>query len=153
MDYHNSLKFQKCSTLHWRMSHEHMNQTLTKLKWQWCVVGMDGAVAWEPLLAEQEHQKFDKCQSLAANLATQHPGWRVDVIPMVAGCLGTLQSLRPNFCGLDLFTKREINLFCKEIQFEVLCSAMRLVRRHLTCDWTGSLLLATLWCARLPIDF
>ena len=31
----------------------------------------------------------DKYQELAADLATQHPGWRVTMVPIVAECLGT----------------------------------------------------------------
>jgi len=101
------------------------------LKGQQRIVVMEGAVAWEPLLAERESQKFDKYQDLAADLATQHPGWKVEVVPMVAGCLGTLRNLRASIYGLGIFTRKEATNLCKEIQFEVLCSATRLIRRHL----------------------
>ena len=101
------------------------------LKRQHRIVVMEGAVAWEPLLADREHQKFDKYQDLAPDLATQHPRWSVEVVPMVAGYLGTLWNLRSNLYGLNLFTRSEANRLCGEIQFEVLCSAVRLIRRHL----------------------
>ena len=52
------------------------------------IVILEGAVTWEPLLAERERQKTDKYRELAADLATQHPGWRVTVVPIVVGCLG-----------------------------------------------------------------
>lgn len=95
------------------------------------IVILEGAVAWEPLLAEREAQKTDKYQELAADLATQNPGWRVVVVPIVAGCLGTLRTLRDNLNGLGIFTRKETSRLVKEIQFEVLCSAARLLRRHL----------------------
>ena len=102
------------------------------LKRQRKIVVLEVAVAWEPLVVERERQKADKYQDLAADLATQHPGWRVDVVPMVAGTLGTLCGLKSNLCGLDLFTGKEATKLCKEIQFEVLCSAARMIRRHLS---------------------
>ena len=91
----------------------------------------EGVVAWEPLLAEREKQKSDKYQELAADLATQHPGWRVTVVPIVAGCLGTLRQMRANLHGLGIFTRWESTRLVREIQFEVLCSGVRLIRRHL----------------------
>ena len=37
---------------------------------------MEGVLTWGPLLAEQERQKSDKYQELAADLAIQHHhGW------------------------------------------------------------------------------
>ena len=58
------------------------------LKGERKIVILEGAVAWEPLLAERERQKSDKYQELAADLATQHLGWRVEVVPIVVGCQG-----------------------------------------------------------------
>ena len=94
------------------------------------IVILEAAVTWEPLLAEQESQKSDKCQELAADLATEHCRWRVTVVPIMVECLGTLRSLRANLKGLSVFTRREIYRLSKE-QFEALCSAVRLIRRHL----------------------
>ena len=65
---------------------------------------LEVAVTWELLLADRERQKSDKYQELAADLATQHHRWRVTVVPSVVGCLGTLNSLRANLKGLDVFT-------------------------------------------------
>ena len=53
-----------------------------------------GAAARRTALLEREHEKFYKYQELAADLATQHHGWRVVVVPIVMGSLGTLRSLR-----------------------------------------------------------
>ena len=71
------------------------------------IVILEGAVAWEPLLAERERQKTAKYGELAADLATQHPGWRVEVVPIVIGSLGTLRNVRHNIYGLGIFTQRE----------------------------------------------
>ena len=101
------------------------------LKGKQKIVILEGAVAWEPLLAERERQKADKYRELAADLATQHPRWRVVVVPIVIRCLGTLRSLRQNLYGLGLLTRREVDRLAKEIQFETLCSRVRLLRRHL----------------------
>ena len=92
---------------------------------------LESAVAWELLLAEREHQKADKYRELAADLATQHPRWRVVMVPIVIGCLGILRSLRQNLYGLGLLTRREVDRLAKEIKFETLCSEVRLLRRHL----------------------
>ena len=101
------------------------------LKGEQKIVILEGAVAWEPLLADQERQKSEKYQELAVDLATQHRGWRVVVVPIVVGCLGTLKELRDNLYGLGLFTRREVARLAREIQYEVLCSGVRLIRRHL----------------------
>ena len=92
---------------------------------------LEGAVAWEPLLAQREQEKEDKYRELAADLATQHLGWRVEVVPMVVGSLGTLRKLRRNISGLGIFTRGEAARLAKEMQFEVLCSAVRTFIRHL----------------------
>ena len=75
---------------------------------------LEGAVAWEPLLAERERQKTEKYGELAADLATPHPGWRVDVVPIVVGSLGTLRNVRHNIYGLGIFTRREAAKLAKE---------------------------------------
>ena len=101
------------------------------LKGEQKIVVLEGAVAWELLLAERERQKADKYRELAADLVTQHPGWRVVVVPIVVGCLGTLRSLRHNLYGLGLLPRKEVDRLAKEIQFESVCSGVRLLRRHL----------------------
>ena len=88
------------------------------LKGERKIVILEGAVTWEPLLAEQERPRAD--------LAIQHRGWRVVVVPIVAGCLGTLREMRANLYGLGLFTRWEVARLAREIQYEVLCSGVRL---------------------------
>ena len=78
------------------------------------IVILEGAVAWKSLLAERERQNIDKYRELAADLATQHPWWRVVVIPIVIECLGTLKNLWHNLYGLGLLTRKEVDRLAKE---------------------------------------
>ena len=68
----------------------------------------------EPLLEEREREKFHKYQELAADLATQYHGWRVTVVPIVVGSLGTLRSLRQNLQCLAILPDwpKNYNLKC-----------------------------------------
>ena len=119
------------------------NRQLTKrrpdivlhLKGEQKIMILEGAVAWEPLLGEREKQKSDKYQELAADLATRHPGRRVTVVPIVAG---TLRQMRANLHNFGIFTQWESTHLVREIQFQVLCLGVRLIRRQLA-----------VWCACL----
>jgi len=88
---------------------------------------LEVAVCWEPLLKEWEKEKSNKYWQLAASLAIQHPGWKVDIFPVVVGSLGTLRSFRENIGHLGLFTKREVlklvhmcNSKCSDLQLDCL---------------------------------
>jgi len=59
------------------------------------IVILEVAVAWEPLLEEQEKEKSNKYQEL-----------KVDVMAVVVGNLGVLRSFRSNIGCLKLFSKR-----------------------------------------------
>jgi len=85
-------------------------------------------VAWETLLEEREKEKSNKYRELAVDLATQHPGWKVDILPIVVGSLTTLRSFRTNITRLKLFSKKEILKLTRNVQFEVICFAIRLIR-------------------------
>jgi len=78
------------------------------------IVILEVAVAWEPLL--EERGKAQKV--LAADLVIQHPGWKVDVMAIVVGSLGTLHSFRGNIGHLKLFSKREVLKFSCNVQFK-----------------------------------
>ena len=101
------------------------------LKGERKIVILEGAVAWEPLLAEREWQMGDKYRELAADPATQHPGWRMVMVPIVIRCLGTLRSPRQSLYAPGLLTRGEVDRLAKEIQFKSFCSRVRLLRRHL----------------------
>ena len=98
------------------------------------IVIYEVACAWEPLIEERQREKRGKYRELAADLATQWPGWKVQTTPVVVGDLGSLGSLREELSGLQLFTRKEILRFARNAQFEVLCSAVRILRRHLSND-------------------
>jgi len=46
------------------------------------------------------------------------------------GSLGALRSFRENIGRLKLFSKREVLRLTRDVQFEALCFAVRLIRRR-----------------------
>ena len=88
------------------------------------------ACAWEPLVLERQRKKCGKYSELAADLATQWPGWSVEVVPVVVGSLGIIGCLREEFVKLGFFSRREILWLVQNIQFEALCSGVRMLRKH-----------------------
>ena len=66
------------------------------------------ACPWEPLIEECQKEKELKYRELAANLATQWPGWQVFITPLVVGSLGSLGSFREELSKLQLLQKSEI---------------------------------------------
>ena len=90
---------------------------------------MEVACAWDPLVREREEEKRQKYQELAADLAVQNPGWKVSVAPIVIGDLGSMGKLRDELNATNLFTQNQVNRLATEIQFESLCSAIRILRR------------------------
>ena len=93
------------------------------------VVVMDVACAWDPLIREREDEKKCKYQELAADLAVQNPGWQVSVVPIVVGDLGSMARLREELTDTNLLTRRQVNRLANEVQYESLCSMIRIVRR------------------------
>ena len=91
---------------------------------------LEVAVCWELLLEERKKKKSNKYWELAADLAIQHPGCKVDIFPVVVGSLGTLRSFRENIGHVGMCMKREVLRLVCDVQFEVLCFAVRLLRRH-----------------------
>ena len=94
----------------------------------------DVAVAWEPLLPEREAEKRGKYQELARDLATQYPGWRTSVHPLVLGSLGSLRGFRSEWVDTGLLGKTDVDRLAKDCQFEVVCSAVRILRQTLSRD-------------------
>ena len=95
------------------------------------IVIFEIACAWEPLVLERENKKRGKYRELAADLATQWPGWKVTTVPLVVGALGTLNRFREELSELKLFSEKKISWMAREAQFEALVSATRLVCQHL----------------------
>ena len=79
----------------------------------------------------REKEKMEKYQEFARDLATQHQGWKVSVYPLVVGDLASLAGFREEL-GKTHLTKREISFLARNCQFEALCSAVRIIRRHLS---------------------
>ena len=89
------------------------------------------ACAWEPLVQAREREKWSKYQELAADLAQQWKGFRVLVIPIVVGDLGLVVGMRKQLEKTELFTDGESERLVRAIQRDVLCSAVRIIRRHM----------------------
>ena len=90
------------------------------------------ACAWEPLLIEREDEKREKYQELARDMATQWPGWKTSVVPLVVGDLGSLAGFRKGMSQTGLLHSKTISYLARNCQFEVICSAIRIIRRHLS---------------------
>ena len=95
------------------------------------IVIFEVACAWDPLVREREEEKRSKYQELAADMAVQNPGWKVSVVPVVVGVLGSMGKLREELSNTELFTRHQVNRLSREIQYESLCSAIRMIRRLL----------------------
>ena len=93
---------------------------------------LEVACAWEPLVIVREKEKKEKYQEFARDLATQHQGWKVLVYLLVVGDLASLAGFREELGKTHLLTKREISFLARNCQFEALCSAVRIIRRHLS---------------------
>ena len=97
-----------------------------------CAYILEVACAWDPLVVEREKEKRLKYAEYAADLATQWRGWRTSVHPLVVGDLASLGSFREELNKTHLFSKRDISFLARNCQFEALCSAVRIIRRHLS---------------------
>ena len=98
------------------------------------IVIFEIACAWDSLVVEREGEKARKYAEFAADLATQHPGWQVKTAVLVVGALGSMGSLRKQLAGTNLFTEQQVRRVARECQLEALCSAVRLLRRHLVLN-------------------
>ena len=85
-------------------------------------------------------EKWQKYQPLAADLANQ---WkeeqvrvrvRVAVVPVVFGDFGLVRGLRANLEKSGVLAPEEINHFMRNAQRDVLCSAVRMIKRHLSLE-------------------
>ena len=92
---------------------------------------LEVACAWEPLVREREIEKRGKYRQLAADLANQNRGWKVNIYPLVVGALGTVNGFRTELSKLKLFSKKSILRMTREAQFEALVSAVRIIKQHL----------------------
>ena len=93
---------------------------------------LEVACAWELVVIVREKEKREKYQEFARDLATQHQEWKVSVYPLVVKDLASLAGFREELGKTHLLTKREISFLARNCQFEALCSAVRIIQRHLS---------------------
>ncbi len=96
------------------------------------IVIYEVACAWDPGVTRREEQKLAKYQELAADLAKQCPGKRVKVVPVVFGALGSVTNIRKRLRTSQSLSQEAIMEIVREGQRETLCSAVRLVKRHMS---------------------
>ena len=90
------------------------------------------ACPWATNVRDREMEKQRKYQELAADLATQYDGYRVHVFPVVIGNLGLIRGLRRHLETSQVMSNAEIHNFMGHAQREVLCSAVKIIKRHMT---------------------
>ena len=97
------------------------------------IVVFEVACAWDRLVAEREREKSGKYEELAADLA-RYWEYRVTIVPVVIGALGTVANLRKHLGRANILNKEQIEKTMADIQREALCAAVQMIRRQLTLD-------------------
>ena len=91
------------------------------------------AVAWDSLQVERRAEKLSKYGDLCADLRRQFPGYRLDVVPVVIGVLGTVtHHLVRDLGHLPTAAKTESQI--EGMQRSVLCSSVWILRSHLSAS-------------------
>ena len=89
------------------------------------------AVAWDSIQVERRAEKLSKYGDLCADLRGQFPGYRLDIVPVVIGGLGTVtHHLVGDLGRLPTAAKTESQI--TGMQRSVLCSTVRILRSHLS---------------------
>ena len=92
------------------------------------------AVAWDSLQIERRAEKLSKYGELCADLRGQFPGYRLDIVPVVIGDLGTVTHHLVGDLG-RLPTAGKTRSQITGMQRSVLCSAARILRsRWSACE-------------------
>ena len=81
-------------------------------------------------------EKFQKYQKLAADMRKQFSGYRIKVVPMIIGALGTVETLLEDLRGIPKLSKRGVEVM-RAMQRTVLFSVVRILRRHLCVKGLG----------------
>ena len=103
---------------------------VVRLRSQRRVIIFEVACAWDPTVTERKNQKRREYQELAADLSHQWPGYRIEAIPVVVGDLGLVNNFRKHLKRSQIFSEAEISVLMRDVQREVLCSAVRFIKRH-----------------------
>ena len=69
-----------------------------------------------------------------AHLVKQWNECRVKVVPIVLGDLGLVGGLQTQLKRADFISPKLAKHFVREAQREVLCSAIRIIHRHFSCE-------------------
>ena len=77
---------------------------------------MDVAVCWDPLISERESEKTAKYQDFAIDVERRYQGWKVQVLPIVMGALGTVGKHSQDLQAMGCFESYEIRLTVQKLQ-------------------------------------
>ena len=81
-------------------------------------------------------EKFQKNQKLAADMRKQFRGYRIKVVPMIIGALGTVEMLLEDLRGIPKLSKSAVEVM-RAMQRIVLCPDVRILRQHLSVEGLG----------------
>ena len=95
------------------------------------------AVAWDSLQIERRAEKLSKYGKLCADLREQFPGYRLDIVPVVIGDLGTVTHHLVGDLGCLPTAGKTVSQITG-MQRSVLCSVAQILRSHLSaCELVG----------------
>ena len=89
-------------------------------------------------------EKFQKYQKLAAEMRKQLRGYRIKVVPIIIGALGTVDTLPEALRSIPKLSKGAVEVI-RAMQRSVLCSAVRISWRHHICCGIGA------WAISSPV--
>ena len=81
-------------------------------------------------------REVPKYQKLAAEMRKQFRGYRIRVVPMIIGALGTVDTLLEDLRGFPKLSKGAVEVM-RAMQRSVLCSAVKILRKHLFVEGLG----------------
>ena len=84
----------------------------------------------DPPRLQNHRAKYDR---LAADLA-RNWGYKVIVVPVVVGDLGTVTHLRRHLNRTGLMNREQITRTIGDLQRETLCAGVQILKRHFTLD-------------------
>ena len=77
-----------------------------------------------------------KYQKLAADMRKQLRGYRIKVVLMIIGALGTVDTLPDDLSSIPKLSKGAIEV-TRAIKISVLCLAVKILKRHLSVKGLG----------------
>ena len=104
------------------------------LKLKSTILLFEMACAFDSLLWEREQERTNKYQKLAANIARQNPRYRVKVVPLVIGDLGSIGGLPESLCTISIFTSCQLSAVLDAMQSRVIYSSTRILKQHLAVE-------------------